>query len=600
MASVSTTNDLNCTALLKSGVHPALSGLDGSGVIICVIDYGFDLLHPAFRTRLGETRFAAVIDQNGCRLRRDEINVLLREVDRTGNRSTLDKVYDPHERYFGRSGVQVGAHGSWVASIAAGSRTAEFCGVAPSASLIGVQLDLPDHAWREEDSVGQPTWHKTAALGASALKGWAGWRSYEDSTALVSAINQSYEYALKLRPDGIVLNLSVGAWAGGHDNASAVNQAIERVIASGQSIRNPMVAVATGTGNAGADDGHASDWISSSDPARFDWSFAPQCSAQSKLEIWTDCPGGLVVELKSRSHGFAVRHLFDSAAQGTSAITQGDGTIVGIGENRGLVRGELSSVRMLLQPSLVIPAAMLSESCVFEVTVRPKINDCAGLMHAWLERDCVHGAVAKLTQTASKTISNAFIKRSKKAHDFQLSSLTALASCRSVISVAGLDGSAGQDAVLAMSGRGPRPWPSPLVDQVGAASMLGPAALHTGLPAPLLAAPASLLFGARSKSLGYMRGSGTSGASALVAGASALAIQAAVLAGRRLDRLSLVETLLGRTVDPKDHEKWRPDIGFGSLSFDASRLSSDPINPLQDLHSNTEVARDERTISSPN
>ena len=93
---------------------------------MCVIDYGFDLLHPTLRTASGETRFAALIDQNGCRLERAEINRLLRVCARAGSRAALDAVYDPHANYFGTSGVGVGAHGSWVASIAAGSHTPTF------------------------------------------------------------------------------------------------------------------------------------------------------------------------------------------------------------------------------------------------------------------------------------------------------------------------------------------------------------------------------------------------------------------------------------------------------------------------------------------
>lgn len=258
MAEYSTPRDLNSSALLRGRVHPSTTGLDGSGVVICVIDYGFDLLHPAFRTRSGETRFAALIDQSGRRLLRAEINKLLRIADQSGDRSVIDSVYDPHRNYFGRGGVQVGAHGSWVASIAAGSRNAEFCGVAPNAMLIGVQLQLPDCAWREEHDDGSPTWIEAARSGPEALALWQGWRSYEDSPALVAALEESNELARSLKPDGIVHNLSVGAWAGGHDAHSRVACAIERLTASNGAPGTPLVAIVAGTGNAGAEEGHIS------------------------------------------------------------------------------------------------------------------------------------------------------------------------------------------------------------------------------------------------------------------------------------------------------------------------------------------------------
>ncbi|MBU2534226.1 MAG: S8 family serine peptidase, partial [Alphaproteobacteria bacterium] len=226
MANVFQPSDLNNAALRRCRAHPAMTELDGAGIVICVIDYGFDLLHPAFLTPRGETRFAVLIDQNGARLERARINELIRAARRKGHRGPLDDLYDPHTHYFGRDGVQVGAHGSWVASIAAGSRSVTFTGVAPKATLIGVQLGLPDRAWREEDGAGRPTWLTAARSGPNALSNWNGWGAYDDSPAISSALDDCFAFGRALHPDGIVFNLSIGAWAGGHDQSSAVNRTI--------------------------------------------------------------------------------------------------------------------------------------------------------------------------------------------------------------------------------------------------------------------------------------------------------------------------------------------------------------------------------------
>ena len=673
--------DLNAAALLASRVHPARTGLDGAGIVIVVIDYGFDLAHPSLRTAGGETRFAALIDQDGACLQRAKINELLRSCDQAASRDALDRIYDPHAHYFGREGVQVGAHGSWVASIAAGSGTAAFSGVAPKATLVGVQLDLPDRAWREEDDQGRPTWLEcveggecrggrpygagTDALGDAALAArlaqWDGWRSYEESPAIIKAIEAGYAFARALNPAGIVVNLSIGAWAGGHDPEAPVNRAIDALGTTDQCTTDrctthrwrtsdkwratdeqacePMVAVVAGTGNAGAEQGHMTGQVSghvSGDVAArnamtFACAFAPGNSSQNKLEIWSNCPGGISVEVTAPFANGRTLLTLDGTVCGTVPISLSDGQVIGIGENRGLVRGGLYGVRLLLHPAAVpalLTAGAWLEVSAFDITVRPAQGDQSGRVHAWLERDCNHGPSATLRQTPSLGPRDACpglvpqgVARERLAHEGLTQegwahgrgdgqdedrgssiagrySLTSIASAASVIAVAGLDNAAAEDRAMALSGRGPRPWPA-----------LG------GVPTPLLAAPANGLFGARSKSSGYMRGSGTSGAAAIVSGACALAMQAGDLAGRRLDMTEIAQALLGRPIaiasnaissnddGPTDGAApagWRADLGFGALKFDPSALLNPRHEHRRPTYLRHEEARDERGLSPSN
>ena len=459
MAVCRTQQDLNFDALMRARVHPDATGLDGTGIVICVIDYGFDLLHPAFRTASGETRFAYLLDQSGPYLDRATINHLLRNAERTGgnHREALDRIYDPHANYYGRGDVQVGAHGSWVASIAAGSRTADFTGVAPNATLIGIQLDLPDQAWREEDENEYPVWlgeshHDPVALRdwPTAIANWGGWRSYENNAQLADSVHRAYELACGLNPAGIVINLSLGAWAGGHDAGSRVNQAISSVARTNNDPSRPMAYVVVATGNAGCDDGHVQGRLSGASPMAFTWSIQADATAQSKLEIWSDAPGGIDVMLTIADHDDGLLCQLDGSGDGVQPIDLG-GNLIGIGENLGEVRNGLSAVHLLLHPALTLsntPAlpTRLGRAAdapfTFDVTVRARA-DAGGAVHAWIERDSSGVPQSRLILNAGNDPGAAVC-----------STLTPLACAPGVIGVAGLDTTNARDAALPMSGLG--------------------------------------------------------------------------------------------------------------------------------------------------
>ena len=70
----------NARALYHLGVPPLETGLDGRGVAIGFVDYGFDILHPCFRDLAsGRSRFRYLWDQNsGREFDGDEIGEVLR------------------------------------------------------------------------------------------------------------------------------------------------------------------------------------------------------------------------------------------------------------------------------------------------------------------------------------------------------------------------------------------------------------------------------------------------------------------------------------------------------------------------------------------
>jgi subtilisin family serine protease len=102
---------------------------DGAGVLVGVIDSGFDLSHPMFRDSAGKLRVDRLLDQT-----------------LPGSREfTTDQL--EREWHGGRGpGADEDGHGTHVASIAAGSRFGALEGVAPGARLLLVKTNLLDTA----------------------------------------------------------------------------------------------------------------------------------------------------------------------------------------------------------------------------------------------------------------------------------------------------------------------------------------------------------------------------------------------------------------------------------------------------------------------
>lgn len=176
--------------------HPTIKG---SGVVIGIIDYGFDFAHPNFLKKdptTGEwkTRLLALWDQNNVGLGNTGVMTALNTLRPGGggswslpniNRSYIyspDKpflgwngardsindqlknnfadpytnYYDPHDNYFAGTPIanEYGAHGTHVADIAAGNGEATGKpGVAPDADIIFVQLRPPTVADGPADPV---------------------------------------------------------------------------------------------------------------------------------------------------------------------------------------------------------------------------------------------------------------------------------------------------------------------------------------------------------------------------------------------------------------------------------------------------------------
>jgi Subtilase family len=493
-------------------------------VVIGFVDYGFDLLHPCLLDPSGtQSRFKYLWDQNRTpeMVRQEQfplaavydysadvINQLIAVAQQCGDRSVLDSIYDPHANYYGRSGVGEGAHGTLMASMAAGTRSNGFHSPAPFADLIGVQLAVADTDWREETATGQPTWRD------AATSEWAGWRTYDACPQIVHAIHYIYDRASRLGAELVIINLSIGTWAGAHDGQSPVEQAIAKVISYGRRQGATACQVVVGAGNAGADQGHFSAALAAGDTTTFQWLMNADDPSQNKLEIWYDGPP-LQIELT----GPAQEARRQTISTGQTQAIELDATRVGIADHVIAARGSLSRVRILLHPSYMAGsvsggAQQLTWSLIVRST-EPSRADAASnssnTLHAWVERD------------------DGLAERSWLVPHHRSSTLCCLATAPDAIIVGGGNHHTTDPTrhapldTMPFSGRGPAPWG----DNYSTESAFG-------TPQHPVMAPGYNIWGAQSKTAGFVQTSGTSAAAALMSGA--LAAQYCQLGKRGTDR----------------------------------------------------------------
>jgi hypothetical protein len=509
----------NELALRALGVAPApdFNADPSDHVVIGFVDYGFDLLHPSLLDASGtKSRFKCLWDQNrtphlvrqahfplsaAYDYSADAINKLI-AATQNQDRSAIDAIYDPHQNYYGRVGVTNGAHGTQMASIAAGTAFGGFRSPAPFADLIGVQLAVADTDWREETASGEPTWRERPLVNGAA--NWDGWRTYDACPQIAHAIHYIYDRACRLGAELVIINLSIGTWAGAHDGCSLVEQAIAKVVNLGRRPGSTACQVVVGAGNAGADQGHFTATIEPGAAATFRWVMNRADRSQNKLEIWYD-GSPLQIELTGPSGNCCPVMLRPEL---THAITL-DGVQVGLADHVIGARGSLSRARILLHPPLMASGQtdtqvgnleQSPEHLSWTLTIRNAEaltgNAEPSTLHAWVERD------------------DGVIERSWLVPHHVDSTLCCLATAPGAIVVAGGHHHAADGAlrVLPFSGRGPSPWRAR--NRVGS-SLKEPDKVPEALP---VMAPAYNIWGARSKSTEFVETSGTSAAAALMSG----------------------------------------------------------------------------------
>lgn len=191
---------------------------DGAGVLVGIIDVqGFDFSHPDFLDENG-TRFVRIWDQGGNFRPSPKGFTYGAEFTKKHLDDAIaaaGKVKVPAYEIERQSQIEPGAHGTHVASIAAGNR-----GVARKAILAGVLVSLAPNEWQDRR------------------------KSFYDSTRIAHAV----DYLLKLGRDlgmPVAINVSLGTNGHAHDGSSPVSRWIDAALSA------PGCALCVAAGNAG-------------------------------------------------------------------------------------------------------------------------------------------------------------------------------------------------------------------------------------------------------------------------------------------------------------------------------------------------------------
>lgn len=250
--------------------NPPLS-LDGSGVLVGIVDSGIDVFHPDFRNEDGTTRIRELWDQTvpnetesffnrGRIFTSEDINRALAENDRSFPSRDLS------------------GHGTHVAGIAAGNGRASQGrqkGVAPASSLLIVKL------------------------GNVFPEGFP--RTTELMLGMEYCVRRSIEWQLPL-----ALNISFGNSYGSHDGTSLLETYIDNLAGLGRTT------ICIGSGNEGNKGRHTSGTLNAAQTTQIELAVAPS-ETSLNLQIWknyvdTFCirllaPSGNDIFLTARSPG---------------------------------------------------------------------------------------------------------------------------------------------------------------------------------------------------------------------------------------------------------------------------------------------------------
>lgn len=257
---------------------------DGEDVIIGIVDFGLDFMHRNFRDKNG-SRILALWDQTargdsrfiqpfgyGRLYTKGDIDAAIRASDQVKERGEAERVCAAAYRALGYeppadSLFQIGAHGTYVADVAAGNGNGTgVAGLAPKAHIVFVEVSTQPGAL----VVGQ---------------------SFGDSAQLLEAIKFIFDFAGD-RP--CVINLSLGTNGGPHDGTTLVEQAIDRLLSDPE---KPNRAVIVAAGNAYKDDLHVSGKVAEGESVKIGWKIPKNDSTANEMEIWYSTDDRFTVEI---------------------------------------------------------------------------------------------------------------------------------------------------------------------------------------------------------------------------------------------------------------------------------------------------------------
>ena len=237
--------------------------LNGTGVLVGIIDSGIDYRHPDFCNEDGTTRIAALWDQSvesntppsgyylGALFTKEQINRALGENDVQNTQGPV-------------LSADLSGHGTHVAGIAAGNGRAsggKYRGVAYESELLVVKL--------AEVRSGKTMVSETARL--------------------MEAVDFCVRYAME-KNQPLALNLSYGTGEGAHNGRSLLETYLNTVSAMAKCV------ICVGTGNNGIGRTHAGGILKEREPLSLE--LAVEGSEESlELELWNNYADRFLVEL---------------------------------------------------------------------------------------------------------------------------------------------------------------------------------------------------------------------------------------------------------------------------------------------------------------
>lgn len=245
-------------ARFASDFDPGSFGVvDGSGVIIGIIDTGCDVSHPHFRRANGDTRILYLWDQRHGLTKESPTGYGYgREFTAEAiNRALKENPAAPHT-VLGYDPVRDGgaAHGTRVMDIAAGGGSGDNPpGVAPKADIIFVDSML-DYALEDDQSFG-------------------------NSRHLLEAVKYVFDKAEQLNKRAVV-NLSLNYDCGPHDGSAPVEEGFDLLL------EVPGRAIVVAAGNSRQRRLHVRKTIHPRTPSMIGWELFPNDTTPNRMSLW--------------------------------------------------------------------------------------------------------------------------------------------------------------------------------------------------------------------------------------------------------------------------------------------------------------------------